>query len=59
MPVFSDSVLKAPLNAHHISIRGMLCLLSCALLNESVITSLQPECRSGGAILMQSVPTRS
>lgn len=41
MPVFSDSVLKAPLNAHHISIRGMLCLLSCALLNESVITSLQ------------------
>lgn len=51
MPVFSDSVLKALLNAHQISIRGMLYLLSCALSNESVITNLQPEWRSWEVIL--------
>lgn len=55
MPVFSDSILKALSNAHQISIRGMLCLLSCALSNEPVITDLQLEWRSWGAILMLCV----
>lgn len=59
MSVFSDSVLKRLLNANQISIREMLCLLSCALSNESVITNLQPECRSWEAILVQCVPTKS